>query len=116
MKMLSLATANALIRAVFAKGEELGLKPLTVTVHDPGGHMIACQRQDGASTLRVKLAAGKAAGALSLGVSSRTIAEMAVERPYFIGSLASLTENGRFPPQAVSSSAQRRARQSARLV
>lgn len=41
MSSLSLSQANALIGAAFAKGAELGLKPLTVTVHDPGGHMIA---------------------------------------------------------------------------
>ena len=66
MHRLNLAQANALIEAAIAKGAELGLKPLTVTVHDAGGHMIACQRQDGASNMRVKLAAGKASGALAL--------------------------------------------------
>ena len=62
MHRLSLTQANALIEAAFAKGAALGLKPLTVTVHDPGGHLIACQRQDGASNMRVKLAGGKASG------------------------------------------------------
>ena len=87
MARLSLAQANALIEAAFVKGAELGLKPLTVTVHDPGGHLIACQRQDGASNMRVKLAGGKACGALALGVSSRAIGEMAVERPHFIAAV-----------------------------
>ena len=41
---------------------------LQITVHDAGGHLIAAQRQDGASMMRVKLASGKAVGALSLGV------------------------------------------------
>ncbi len=97
MSSLSLSQANALIGAAFAKGAGLGLKPLTVTIHDPGGHMIACQRQDGASSLRVKLAAGKACGALALGVSSRAIGEMALERPHFIASLHALAENGMVP-------------------
>ncbi|MBN9505825.1 MAG: heme-binding protein [Altererythrobacter sp.] len=97
MHRLTLAQANALIEAAFAKGGELGLKPLTVTVHDPGGHLIACQRQDGASNMRVKLAGGKACGALALGVSSRTIGDMAVERPHFVAAIDTLSEGGLVP-------------------
>ena len=97
MARLSLAQANALIEAAFVKGAELGLKPLTVTVHDPGGHLIACQRQDGASNMRVKLAGGKACGALALGVSSRAIGEMAVERPHFIAAVDTMSEGGMVP-------------------
>jgi uncharacterized protein GlcG (DUF336 family) len=97
MHRLTLAQANALIEAAFAKGVELGLKPLTVTVHDPGGHLIACQRQDGASNMRAKLAGGKACGALALGVSSRTIGEMALERPHFVAAIDTMAEGGMVP-------------------
>ena len=97
MARLSLAQANALIEAAFVKGAELGLKPLTVTVHDPGGHLIACQRQDGASNMRVMIAGGKACGALALGVSSRAIGEMAVERPHFIAAVDTMSEGGMVP-------------------
>ena len=97
MHRLTLAQANALIDAAFAKGAELGLKPLAVTIHDPGGHLIACQRQDGASNMRVKLAGGKASGALALGVSSRTIGDMAVDRPHFIASVDTMNEGGMVP-------------------
>lgn len=97
MHRLTLAQANAMIEAAFAKGAELGLKPLTVTVHDPGGHLIACQRQDGASNMRVKLAGGKACGALALGVSSRAIGKMAEERPHFVASLHTMSEGGMVP-------------------
>lgn len=97
MHRLNLSQANALIDAALTKGAELGLKPLTVTVHDPGGHLIACQRQDGASNMRVKLAGGKACGALALGVSSRTIGEMALERPHFIASVDTMSEGGMVP-------------------
>jgi len=97
MHRLSLHQANAMIEAAFAKGAELGLKPLAVTVLDPGGHMIAAQRQDGASNMRVKLAMGKAAGALSLGVSSRTIGEMAEARPHFVASVDRMGEGGMVP-------------------
>ena len=97
MHRLTLAQANALIDAAFAKGAALSLKPLTVTIHDPGGHLIACQRQDGASNMRVKLAAGKANGALALGVSSRTIGDMALERPHFIAAVDTMSEGGMVP-------------------
>ena len=97
MHRLTLTEANALIEAALAKGAELGLKPITVTIHDPGGHLIACQRQDGASNMRVKLAGGKACGALALGVSSRAIGEMAVERPHFIAAVDTMSEGGMVP-------------------
>jgi len=97
MHRLTLAQANTLIDVAFARGAELGLKPLTVTILDPGGHMIACQRQDGASTLRVRLAQAKAAGALALGVSSRTIGEMALERPHFVAAIDSMDFGGMVP-------------------
>jgi len=97
MHRLTLSQSNALIDAAFAKGAELGLKPLTVTVHDPGGHMIACQRQDGTSNMRVKLAAGKASGALALGVSSRAIGEMALDRPHFVAAIDTMAEGGMVP-------------------
>jgi uncharacterized protein GlcG (DUF336 family) len=97
MHRLTLAQANSLIEAAFAKGAALGLKPLTVTIHDPGGHLIACQRQDGASTMRVKLAAGKASGALALGVSSRTIGDMALDRPHFVAAIDTMADGGLVP-------------------
>jgi uncharacterized protein GlcG (DUF336 family) len=97
MHRLTLVQANAMIEAALAKGAELGLKPLAVTIHDPGGHLIAAQRQDGASNMRVKLAAGKACGALSLGVSSRTIGEMAEARPHFVASVDTMGEGGMVP-------------------
>ena len=97
MHRIDLAQANAMIEAALDKGAELALKPLTVVVLDAGGHMIACQRQDGASNMRVKLATGKAAGALALGVSSRTIGDMAIERPHFIASVDTMGEGGMVP-------------------
>lgn len=87
---LTLATANAIIDGALSEAARLKLKPLTVAVLDAGGHIVALQRQDGASNLRPQLAVAKAAGALALGVSSRAIGVMAQERPQFVGALASL--------------------------
>lgn len=97
MNRITLVQANAVIAAAFAKAAELRLKPLSVAVLDAGGHLIAFQRQVGASTLRPQIAAGKAGGALALGVSSRKIAEIAAERPTFIASLGVLSPAGIVP-------------------
>lgn len=97
MTRVTLAQANMIIAAAFTKGTELGLKPLSVAVLDPGGHLIAFQRQDGSSTLRPQIAAGKAGGALALGVSSRAIAGMAAERPTFIAALGPIAPLGIVP-------------------
>ncbi|WP_150291478.1 GlcG/HbpS family heme-binding protein [Sphingobium estronivorans] len=97
MSHISLDHANSIIATAFAKGRELGLKPLSVAVLDAGGHLIAFQRQDGASTLRPQIACGKAGGALALGVSSRTIGTMAVERPTFIASVSAMAPQGMVP-------------------
>ena len=97
MTRITLDQANTIIAAAFARGVELGLKPLSVVVLDPGGHPIAFQRQDGGSSLRYAIATAKAGGALALGVSSRTIGEMAVERPTFIAALGPIAPTGVVP-------------------
>ena len=94
---ITLAQANTMIAAAFAHGRELGLKPLSMVVTDAGGHVIAFQRQDGTSFLRLDIALGKAAGALALGVNSRKIGEMAAERPSFIAALGMVAKNGVLP-------------------
>ncbi len=88
MSCISLAEANRIIAGAFARGQEAGMKPLSVAVVDAGGHLIAFQRGEGASFGRAQIATGKAAGALALGVSSRKLGEMAQERPWFIGAFA----------------------------
>lgn len=97
MSGISLDQANKIIASALAKGRTLGLKPLCVAVLDPGGHLLALQREDGASTLRPQIAIAKAAGALGLGVSSRTIADMAADRPTFIAALAGVAPHGLVP-------------------
>lgn len=97
MNRITLDQANHIIAEAFRKGAELKLKPLSVVVLDPGGHTIAFQRQDGASTMRFQIAAAKASGALAIGMSSRRIGEMAAERPSFIASLGPIAPHGVIP-------------------
>lgn len=97
MTRISLDKAQTIVSGALAEARELGLKPISVAVLDAGGHMIAFAREDGSSNLRPQIAAAKASGALALGVSSRTIGEMAVERPTFINAAAGLNPAGIVP-------------------
>jgi uncharacterized protein GlcG (DUF336 family) len=60
-------------------------------VLDTGGHLIAFQRQDGASMLRFEIALGKAYGALAIGLSSREIETIAVARPHLMLALSGVS-------------------------
>lgn len=95
--MITLAIADAMIDRALAHAAELGLSPLGVAVLDPGGHLIAFRRQDGASLLRFQIASGKAFGALSVGQGSRWLAKAAVDRPHFIVGLSGVSD-GRIVP------------------
>ena len=97
MNRISLEQADRIVSAALAEGAKLELKPLTVAVLDAGGHLVALKRQDGSSALRPGIAAAKAGGALSLGVSSRKIADMATERPTFVASLGPISPHGVVP-------------------
>ncbi|HXH16425.1 MAG TPA: heme-binding protein [Sphingomonas sp.] len=97
MVHVTLELASKIIAATLQKRVDLGFKPLCVAVLDAGGHLVALQREDGASTLRPQIAMAKAGGALALGVSSRKIAEMAIERPTFIASLGPISPHGVVP-------------------
>ncbi len=95
--MLKLAQANAIIDAAIGEGRKRNFSLLAVAVLDPGGHVIAFKREDGASFLRFELAYGKAWGALAMGFGSRELAERAAKQPAFIGALSAVTQ-GRMVP------------------
>ena len=87
MSTLDLETARTVIAAVRAHGRSAGLKPLTVVVLDAGGHLVAAEREDGASIGRVQIATGKAHGALSLGMGSRAIMARAEQQAFFVAAV-----------------------------
>ena len=97
MTRITLDQAQAIVSGGIAEARRLSLKPISVAVLDAGGHMIAFGREDGSSNLRPQIATAKASGALALGVSSRTIGEMAIERPTFINAAAGLNPAGIVP-------------------
>jgi uncharacterized protein GlcG (DUF336 family) len=86
---IDLDTARRMIAAARAAGAERGFKPLTVVVLDAGGHVVAAEREDGASNKRFEIAFGKAHGALSVGLGSRALMARAEEQPYFIAAVTS---------------------------
>lgn len=81
---ITLSQARAVIAGAFTHRESAGFKPLCVAVLDGGGNLVAFERQDGVANRRFDVAHGKAYGAISIGVNSRTLGEMAVERPHFM--------------------------------
>ncbi|MDR7157083.1 uncharacterized protein GlcG (DUF336 family) [Sphingobium xenophagum] len=97
MTSITLAQAQTIVAGTLKEGRALSLKPLSVVVLDAGGHMIAFAREDGSSNLRPQIATAKASGALALGVSSRVIGEMSIERPTFINAAAGLNPAGIVP-------------------
>ncbi|GGF40600.1 hypothetical protein GCM10011519_12850 [Marmoricola endophyticus] len=84
---LDLETARTIVAGARAQGVEAGYKPLTVVVLDPGGHLIAAEREDGSSMKRYEVAHGKAYGALSLGMGSRAIMNRAEQQAYFVAAV-----------------------------
>lgn len=82
--MLTLAQAQTILAAALAHADDHGLKPLAIALLDARGVQKAFAAQDGTSLKRAEIALGKAHGAVALGLGSRAIHKMALERPYFI--------------------------------
>jgi len=97
MPAISLEQANTIIKAALAEGRARNLQPLTVAVLDPGGHLVALQREDNSGILRVGIAIGKAYGALGMGFGSREFVERSQKTPAFVGALTVLSQ-GRLVP------------------
>ena len=87
--MITLQIARSIIREALAYRIAQSMKPLAVAVLDAGGHLIACEREDGAANKRFDIAYAKAHGAIAMGLNSRTLGVMASERPSFISGVAS---------------------------
>ncbi len=94
--MISLDAARVIVAETRAKGREMGLKPLTVAVLDAGGHLLAFEREDGASPGRFEIARGKAYGAVMLGMPGSAQMARAEEQAYFMAAV-----NGAFQGRVV---------------
>jgi len=87
MAEISNSKARTIIRKTMAKGEEMGLKPLSVVVLDAGGHVKAFERADGAAPGRFGIAQGKAYGAVMLGMSGTAQMARAEQQAYFMAAV-----------------------------
>jgi len=84
MQELTLETAQTIMAAALKAARDKKLKPLSVVVYDARGALRAAASEDGTSLKRTEIAMGKAYGALALGVGSRAVHKMALDRPYFV--------------------------------
>ncbi len=97
MAGLNLAKTRKIIRAAFAKGTELELKPLAVAVLDHGGNLLAFERQDGAAPGRFQIAQGKANAAVMMGMPSSAMMQRAEQQAFFVAALNGVFD-GKFVP------------------
>ena len=95
---LTLARANTILLAAVAAARTDGLPPVAVAVLDAAGDLVALQREDGATPLRIDIAIGKAYAAAGMGVASGVLHKRAQSNPVFFNALASSSQ-GRFIPQ-----------------
>jgi len=94
--MITLDQAKLMVSVACEKGRELGLKPLSVAVLDAGGHLLAFEREDGASPGRFEIARGKAYGAVMLGMPGSAQMTRAEDQAYFMAAM-----NGAFAGKVV---------------
>jgi len=97
MSALTLKVALNLTAQALGAGRQINAAPLTVAVLDSGGHLLALQREDGASLLRPSIAIGKAWGAVALGKGSRLLALDAQQRPAVFAALNGMGQSDVVP-------------------
>lgn len=95
--MLTLDEALRLLAAARAAADDLGV-PMSFAVMDPGGHLLALTRMDGAPWVSADVAQGKAWTAAAYGVPSAAQKEKMTAMPIFATAVTAMT-HGRFTPQ-----------------
>lgn len=95
--MITLEQAENIINAIFKQGRELGLRPLSVSVVEPGAKVKLFKKEDGSSELRFEMAMGKAYASLAMGRSSSLVRVRAEQRPMFMDFLMRASEGQIFP-------------------
>lgn len=84
MAKLSLTRARRIIRKTLETGKEKDMRPLSCVVVDPGGHVIAFERSDGAPAGRFDIALGKARGCVLMGMTGTQLRDRAEAQAYFV--------------------------------
>jgi len=99
MAQLTLAQAQTIVRVALEHARANNFSPMGVAVLDARGSLRAFAAEDGTSQQRSVVATGKANGCLAMGVGSRRLEAMALQRPHFVGALAA-SVSGPFIPVA----------------
>ncbi len=97
MSELTLAKAQTIIAAALAHARAKNFAPMGVAVLDARGVLKAYAAEDGTALRRADIAIGKAYGALSMGVGSRTLGVRAQERPHFIAAVTHVVGGSMVP-------------------
>jgi glc operon protein GlcG len=88
--MLTLKEARAAIERGVARAQQLGFK-VAVAVVDEGGHLVACDRMDGALWITPEIARAKANAAAAFQATTQELeTRFATARALFAGNVASL--------------------------
>ncbi len=95
--MLTLDDATRLLTAARTAAEGIGV-PMSFAVMDPGGHLLALHRMDGALWVTADVAQGKAWTSAAYGAPSAAQKEKMSPMPNFATSITAMT-HGRFTPQ-----------------
>lgn len=95
--VLTLDEALRLCAAAQGAADELGT-PMSFAVMDPGGHLVALARMDGAPWISADVAQGKAWTSAAYGVPSAAQKEKMTPMPVFATAVTAMT-HGRFTPQ-----------------
>jgi uncharacterized protein GlcG (DUF336 family) len=95
--VIDLNSAMRIVEYALAHARSSGFPPMTVSVHDQGGRLVAFASEDGSSLLRARIAIAKARGALNMGVGSRALVARAASHPDFINALVTLAEGDLVP-------------------
>ena len=89
MTALSLEQARACIARGIAKARELGFL-VAIAVVDEAGHLVACDRMDGALWVTPEIARGKANAAAGFRASTQDLEERFTRRMLFADNVATL--------------------------
>lgn len=81
---LNLKSAQTILATALDHCRKGNFKPMSVVVLDARGAVKASASEDGTSLKRFEVAHGKAFGALSLGMGSRSIFKRAKEQAFFV--------------------------------
>jgi uncharacterized protein GlcG (DUF336 family) len=95
--VLTLDEALQLCAAARSAATDLGI-PMSFAVMDPGGHLVALARMDGAPWISADVAQGKAWTSAAYGVPTAAQKEKMTPMPVFATAVTTMT-HGRFTPQ-----------------